>query len=203
MRPLSAAQNVDGSTADYPKGKVRDKAGATAGTTTNEVLFGDFIQFFQKLVIDAGITENGNPDNVSNGYQLIEALVSKIRDKAGFRDTLNINSTGTFTPSATEDVIIINTSGADVLLNMPDPALHKNRIMHINYDGAAGDNGIGLLFSTGSWGIVPGGFNAFYNADVVPTFMTDLGSITSFRSLTIKSDGNNWTVLNAIRNAIG
>lgn len=40
----------------------------------------DIVQLFQKLLLDAGITPNGNYDNNVNGYQLLEALVSKIRE---------------------------------------------------------------------------------------------------------------------------
>lgn len=74
MRALTAGTNVDSPSADYPKGRVRDKAGATAGTILNEVVLGDIYQTIQKALIDAGITENGNPDNVSNGYQILQAI---------------------------------------------------------------------------------------------------------------------------------
>lgn len=74
MRKLIDGTNVDGASADYPKGRTRDKVGVTPGTIVNELINGDIQQFFQKLIIDAGITENNSPDNVSNGYQLLEAL---------------------------------------------------------------------------------------------------------------------------------
>ena len=77
-RNLTDGSNINPATPDYPNGRTRDKAGAVAGTTINEVLTGDTAQFFQKLLIDASITPNGNPDNVSNGYQLIDALLKKI-----------------------------------------------------------------------------------------------------------------------------
>ena len=79
MRLLTAVPNTDPGSTDYPNGRVRDKAGVTDGTTGGEVLFGDITQFFQKLVIDAGITENTLPDNVTNGYQLVTALMGKIK----------------------------------------------------------------------------------------------------------------------------
>lgn len=75
MRALLSTPNVDPISVDYPKGRVRDKAGATPGTSGGEVLFGDIIQLFQKCVLDAGIVENGLPDNETNGYQLLEALM--------------------------------------------------------------------------------------------------------------------------------
>jgi hypothetical protein len=83
MRKLIDGQNVDGATGDYPKGRSRDKDGATPGTITNELIRGDAEQFFQKLIIDAGIVENDLPDNVSNGYQLVESLIAKIKETVG------------------------------------------------------------------------------------------------------------------------
>lgn len=102
MQKLIDVPNTDGASSDYPKGNVRDKVGITAGTTGGAVLFADIIQFFQKLVIDAGITENSLPDNVSNGYQLIEALVDKINQTHFYTKIINIgiwdmDSTGSIT----------------------------------------------------------------------------------------------------------
>lgn len=83
MRKLLDGTNVDAATGDYPNGRTRDKDGATPGTILNEVLLGDIQQFFQKLLIDSGIAENDTPDNVSNGYQLLEALAAKIDELNG------------------------------------------------------------------------------------------------------------------------
>lgn len=74
MRKLTDVPNTNGVTANFPKGSVRDKVGVTPGTTGGEILFGDIIQFFQKLVIDSGVVENDLQDQVVNGYQLIEAM---------------------------------------------------------------------------------------------------------------------------------
>lgn len=73
MRALLAADNIDTPSADYPKGRLRNKNGGD-GTTVSEVWMGDFVQFFQKLIGDAGITENGLPDNTTNGFQLVQAV---------------------------------------------------------------------------------------------------------------------------------
>lgn len=91
-RALLTVPNVDGVSSDYPKGRVRDKAGAVPGTTYTEVLHGDIIQFFQKLLIDASITENGTPDNVTNGYQFLDALVDKIKESTKVDTTLTTES---------------------------------------------------------------------------------------------------------------
>lgn len=76
----SQVPNFESATGDYPSGQIRDTAGPTAGTGVVESLYGDVVQFFLKLMIDAGLTANTLPENVTNGYQLIDALVSKSRE---------------------------------------------------------------------------------------------------------------------------
>ena len=73
-RLLASQTGVQAPDADYPKGRVVDNQ-----TLWQETVVGDFVQFFQKLISEAGITENGNPDNESNGYQLVEALQEYIK----------------------------------------------------------------------------------------------------------------------------
>lgn len=56
---------------DYPFGDVKDQPG---GTLVDRKFTDDGLQFFQKLMNLAGITPSGNPDNVSNGYQIQQAF---------------------------------------------------------------------------------------------------------------------------------
>lgn len=74
MRDKSTLINIDNSNPDYLKGRIIDDNGSGNGTPINEFLYGDKLQFFEKLMNLAGITHNGDPDNESNGYQLIDAL---------------------------------------------------------------------------------------------------------------------------------
>lgn len=104
MRQLKNATNVDGPSTDYPKGRTRTKTGSVAGTISNEFLNGDLQQLLQKLIIDASISENDLPDNVTNGYQLLDALVDKINKTRSF---VIQNSTNVFT--------ITSPSGATVI----------------------------------------------------------------------------------------
>ena len=69
MRKLEDQTGVQAPSADYPKGRVQDNQ-----TLWQETIVGDIIQFFQKLVGLASITENTLPDNETNDYQLLEAL---------------------------------------------------------------------------------------------------------------------------------
>jgi hypothetical protein len=73
-RSLASKPNVDAPDYDYPFGRIRDRAGSTPGTPVNEVVYGDFHQFFAKLMDEAGVTANGLPDNDDDGFQLYEAL---------------------------------------------------------------------------------------------------------------------------------
>ncbi len=69
MKILKDLSGVKAPTTAYPKGYIED------GTTViGEGINQDIVQFLQKLAIDADITENDLPENVTNGYQLIEAL---------------------------------------------------------------------------------------------------------------------------------
>lgn len=74
MIPLLIKPNVDLADSDYPFGKIRDRAGATNGTPVNTEVYGDFHQFFEKLMSVAGIAANELPDNDYNGFQLFQAL---------------------------------------------------------------------------------------------------------------------------------
>lgn len=81
---------MDAATADYPRGRIRNSGVGITGTGVQEELYGDIIQLFQKLKIDANITENGLPDNVTNGYQLLTALnnnTQTLGDARYFRNT--------------------------------------------------------------------------------------------------------------------
>lgn len=77
---LQNKPNTDAPDSDYPYGKTRDisSLGAGDGTPANTLVHGDFHQFFEKMMADAGITANGLFDNEYNGWQLFEALLAVI-----------------------------------------------------------------------------------------------------------------------------
>lgn len=78
MKILANQTNTEPVSANYPKGKTRDKVGGTPGTVGGTGIFEDYIQFFQKCVTNSGITENDVFDNVTNGYQVFEAVVKAL-----------------------------------------------------------------------------------------------------------------------------
>lgn len=93
MRNKSTLTNIDNSNPDYLLGRIKDNSGSNDGTPVNEFVYGDIHQFFAKLVTEAGIVPNGQPDNENNGYQLVEALMA-FANKNNY--VQNINTSGSY-----------------------------------------------------------------------------------------------------------
>lgn len=56
---------------DYPNGNIKDNPN---GTRINSKSNADIQQFFQRIAADAGLTLNGLADNLTNGFQYVQAL---------------------------------------------------------------------------------------------------------------------------------
>lgn len=77
MRSLISNPNVDNSDpTNYPNARIKDNSGIGDGTAVNERTKGDLHQMVERLMILYGITANNLPDNVTNGYQIIDALIA-------------------------------------------------------------------------------------------------------------------------------
>jgi hypothetical protein len=63
----------------YPFGDVKD---APSGTVVDKKMVTDMLQFFQKMASQTGVTLNSTPDNVTNGYQLMQSVTSAINSYA-------------------------------------------------------------------------------------------------------------------------
>jgi len=59
----------------YPFGNIKDNATGDPGTPVNQETYSDMHQFLAKLLDEANVTANVLPDNLTNGYQYLEALV--------------------------------------------------------------------------------------------------------------------------------
>lgn len=79
-RSLASKPNVVAPGGAYPYGRVKNKSTPTStdGTPITEQVYGDMHQFFEKLLADAGITANGQPENSSNGFQYNQALSAMV-----------------------------------------------------------------------------------------------------------------------------
>lgn len=83
--------NTSAATADYPWKNIKDDSGAGDGTPLDMISHADYHQTFRKLLDDGGITPNNLPDNVTNGYQYIEALKKKYKRSIGTK-TVSVNT---------------------------------------------------------------------------------------------------------------
>ena len=77
MRNKGNLVNIDNSDlSNYPNGRVKNNDGSGNGTPVNEITKGDQFEFFDKAMRLYGIDHNNLPDNETNGYQTIEAIVA-------------------------------------------------------------------------------------------------------------------------------
>jgi hypothetical protein len=107
-------ENVNAPDSDFPFGDVRDKTPTVGGTKYNRLTMSDYIQFFHKMMSEAGITYNNDLDNESNGWQFYEAfrkltrpyrVISGKISQTGTNDpvmTIHENTLG-FTPVASRN----------------------------------------------------------------------------------------------------
>ena len=77
MRNKATLTNIDNSDpANYPNGRIKNNTGAGNGTPVNEFVYGDLQEAKDKLMRLYGINYNGLPDNETNGYQLVDAMIA-------------------------------------------------------------------------------------------------------------------------------
>ncbi len=72
---LSLQTGIDNTDGDFLNGKIKNNQ-----TLSGEGVNQDIVQFFQKLMDNAGLSPNGNEDNEANGYQFIDALLKYVND---------------------------------------------------------------------------------------------------------------------------
>lgn len=89
---LEDKTNVDAPDAAYPFGKIRDNNGSGNGTPVNSQVYGDFHQFFAKMLAESGVTVNGLAENQTNGFQYFEALLRNISQRITTRIGTNLNN---------------------------------------------------------------------------------------------------------------
>jgi len=109
MKKLINKPNVDGVSATYPYGNMRDRGAGIQGSEMNTEFHTDYVQFFEKMFAESGLTANGLPDNVTNGFQLFEAARISIK---GYKSYVAlVSQAGTGAPTAT---VIVNELGGTV-----------------------------------------------------------------------------------------
>lgn len=92
MRALNTNPNVDNSDlVNYPDGRIKNNTGSGNGTAVNERTKGDIHQAIAKMMRLYNILPNNLPDNETNGFQIVEAIVA-LASKNDFILPLNLNS---------------------------------------------------------------------------------------------------------------
>lgn len=111
--------NVSAANSDYPNGDITDDTGAGDGTPLDQISHSDYHQTFREFLTLAGITPNGLPDNVTNGYQYIEAMQKVLKNYIG---VLIIDATTSLTASDSGKLIIVSGTTADIDIFLPASA---------------------------------------------------------------------------------
>ena len=97
-REISQFDNGGGSTSDFPNGYIIDNPGDGSGTKANAKSNNDLQQFFQKIMINAGISANGLQESTTNGFQLVQALNTLINQESSGMAAAFGTPTGTYIP---------------------------------------------------------------------------------------------------------
>lgn len=101
MKLLQDKSNVNAPDADYPYGYSQDNTGSNNGTPVNTELLGDMMQLMEKMMDYAAVTANGLPDNLTNGFQLFEALQKAARPYKAYAALLSQSGTAAPTIEST------------------------------------------------------------------------------------------------------
>jgi hypothetical protein len=86
----------------FPFGNIKDTTPSDKGTPVNVETYGDFHQFFAKMADLSGITLNDLPDNDTNSYQYVQAMLNVINQGVG--KAFVLSQIGTYTAN---DLIIL------------------------------------------------------------------------------------------------
>ena len=157
----------------YPYGRVKD---APNGTVADETMIGDTIQFTQKLMGEAGVTPNGNPDNNSAGWQIYEAFETLV----GRGEWQQVPSSGA------GSTIFTATGGGSVTVDAADRVYERYQLL-----------GNTLRYQCKLLGV-----NISGTVDTIEVNLTFLGSLIGFKNDEFwipnclnKGVFNLWTVL--------
>jgi hypothetical protein len=125
---LQNQPNTSPVTADYPNKNIQDNSGLGDGTPFDKQVYADFHQFFAKLMRLTGIVPNVLPENESNGFQYIQALLGM---NADFGELIAFDRSGSlFGVSGSKSPLLYATGGApdvgDIALEDSTVASERN-----------------------------------------------------------------------------
>lgn len=97
---LENKANVTPPNPDYPYGAIKNDTGVGDGTPVDFQVYNDVHQFLSRLFALSGLTANGLPDNLTNGFQLYEAF-EKLAGLQAWTTATITPTASTATPGAT------------------------------------------------------------------------------------------------------
>lgn len=106
---------------DYPWGDIKDDTGSGDGTNVDRVNHADYHQTFRKLLSLASIVPNGLPDNVTNGYQYIQAMNRVYKRANGVK--IITSNTAIVAADYNKLIFVDNATPGNITVNLPNSAL--------------------------------------------------------------------------------
>lgn len=133
-------RNIDKSDlANYPDARIRNNTGSNDGTPISEAVYGDIHETFAKFMRESGLSYNNLPDNVSNGYQLFEAI-KRVASKNDFigsatkqgNDTVYFDAPLNIFKNKESMIFSVNFDSADALNKAICPAPNFSKTLVIS-----------------------------------------------------------------------
>ena len=133
-------RNIDKSDlANYPDARIRNNTGSNDGTPISEAVYGDIHETFAKFMRESGLSYNNLPDNVSNGYQLFEAI-KRVASKNDFigsatkqgNDTVYFDAPLNIFKDKESMIFSVNFDSADALNKAICPAPNFSKTLVIS-----------------------------------------------------------------------
>lgn len=158
--------NTAPTTTDYPHGGIKDNPGNGTGTPINKLTNDDIHQTFRKILTLAGITPNGLPDNVTNGYQYVDAFKAFLKRSNG----IVVSSTGlTLTKASVSKLISTEGSSGTTIHTLPNSTLLNEGDSFIFVNNSSFGVGAAAFGSDqiNAGGVLGGGFILFQSSDFV------------------------------------
>lgn len=139
----------------YPSGNIKD---APSGTPVNVLTNADLHQTFDKLLRESGQTANNNPDNETNGFQYVKAILQMLPNKFIVEDVNSLDGATTVITRASIQAASFGASGSvnvgafDFARKVGSATVDKLRDFHIQCQVQSGGSGAWATCGIGTLG---------------------------------------------------
>ena len=137
----------------YPNGNIKD---APSGTPVNVVTNADLHQTFDKLLRELGTTANNTPDNETNGFQYVKAMLQLLPNKYIVEDVNGLDGATTvitrasIQSAAAMNSLPISVAAFDFARKVGSATSDKLRDFHIQAQVQRGGSGAWTTLGIGS-----------------------------------------------------